>query len=301
MAEKKGKTEEKTMILVVDDEAEILDLLDRVLKKAGYKVTTALNGEEALEKISKETPSLILLDIMMPVMDGIEVKNKLNEDSSTASIPVIFLTSRSTISDKVKGFNLGIDDYITKPFEFKELLARVTSALSRREYYEEISMTDGLTGLYNIHYFKKEFKLFFDIAKRYKKTFSLAIVDVDDFKKINDTYSHAVGDFVLKKVSSVIKETLRKSDIITRYGGDEFVVIFPESNREQSARAMERVKEKIEGKEFIFEDTGAGISFTISTGIAAFREDFENEIQLFEAADEDMYREKKIKQKNAGH
>jgi diguanylate cyclase (GGDEF)-like protein len=296
MARIKAKSE-KTKILVTDDDKEIVKILYKLLTHAGYEVLTASSGEEALGKVKDDHPDLILLDIMMPGIDGMEVKAKLNEDTATASIPVIFLTGKDTVTDKVKGFNLGIDDYITKPFELKELLARVNGTLNRREYYEEISMTDGLTGLYNIHYFKKEFRLFFDIAKRYNKIFSLAIVDVDDFKNINDVYSHAMGDFVLKTLSSVMSETLRKSDIITRYGGDEFAVILPESNEEQAARALERVKEKIEGEEFFFEDTGTRISFSISAGVADYRKEFENETRMFEAADAKMYKEKENKRK----
>jgi diguanylate cyclase (GGDEF)-like protein len=233
---------------------------------------------------------------MMPGMDGIEVKTNLSKDTSTSIIPVIFLTGMDTIADKVKGFNLGVDDYITKPFVLKELLARIDATLSRRKFYEEISMTDGLTGLYNIHYFKKQIALFLGIAKRYKKTFSLAIIDVDDFKAINDNYSHAVGDFVLKTLSSVMENTLRKSDIITRYGGDEFAVILPESNKDQAVRAMERVREQIDDKEFICKDIGIKIKFSISIGVASYRDEYENEAEIFKAADTSMYREKKAKQ-----
>ncbi|MFQ5952119.1 MAG: diguanylate cyclase [Candidatus Omnitrophota bacterium] len=287
---------EKVRILVVDDEKQVLELLERNLSRAGYQVLTVLNGDEALAAAKDERPDLILLDILMPGIDGREVKAKLNEDTSTAIIPVIFLTGMAQITDKAKGFDLGIDDYITKPCDMQELQLRVKGALNRRRFYEQISMTDGLTGLYNIYYFKKQFDLFFNIAKRYKKMFSVAIIDVDDFKKINDTHSHAVGDFVLKKLSSVMEETLRKPDVVTRYGGDEFTVILPESDQKQAIRAIERVKEMIDGKEFTIEETGAKISFSISAGVAAYRKEFKNETQMFEAADADMYEEKRKKQ-----
>ena len=279
-------------ILVVDDHQGVRELVEEILVHSGYEVRTAKTGEEALSKIKDIAPDLIILDIMMPGMDGIEVKSKLNENTSTASIPVMFLTGLDSIPDKIKGLHLGIDDYITKPFHVEELRARVKSVLDRRKFYEEISMTDGLTGLYNVHYFKKEFSLFFNMAKRYNQVFSLAIVDVDKFKSINDEYTHTGGDFVLKTLSSTMRETMRKSDLIVRYGGDEFVVILPGSDGEQSKKAMERVKEKIEGKEFTCEDTGKKISFTISSGIATYDEKYENEAQMFEIADKNMYKEK---------
>ncbi len=288
---KKEKVASKK-ILVVDDHQGVRELVEELLVNSGHEVRTAKTGEEALSKIKDISPDLIILDIMMPGMDGIEVKSKLNENTSTASIPVMFLTGLDSIPDKIKGLHLGIDDYITKPFHVEELRARVKSVLDRRKFYEEISMTDGLTGLYNVHYFKKEFSLFFNMAKRYNQVFSLAIVDVDKFKSINDEYTHTGGDFVLKTLSSTMRETMRKSDLIVRYGGDEFVVILPGSDGEQSKKAMERVKEKIEGKEFTCEDTGKKISFTISSGIATYDEKYENEAQMFEIADKNMYKEK---------
>ena len=151
-------------IIVVDDEPDMVELISDMLTPLGYDIVAAFNGKEALEKLKGEKPDLILLDIMMPGLNGIEVKAKLSEDAATASIPVIFLTVKETIQDKIKGFQLGVDDYITKPFDSEELLARIGSILNRRKFYEEISMTDGLTGLYNVHYFKKQIAQFFSLA-----------------------------------------------------------------------------------------------------------------------------------------
>ncbi len=279
-------------ILVVDDHEGIRDLVKEILLYSGYEVQTASNGKDALQIVKEISPDLIILDIIMPDMDGMEVKSHLNENTRTASIPVIFLTWKDSINDKIKGLHLGIDDYITKPFHIEELKARVRSVLSRRKFYEEISMTDGLTGLYNVHYFKKEFSLFFNMAKRYGQIFSLAIIDVDKFKSINDNYTHAGGDFVLKTLAEIMKDTLRKSDIIVRYGGDEFVIILPGVDFSQARRAMERVKERIDGKEFYSPETAKNIPFSISVGISQYENKFENEAEMFEIADKNMYFEK---------
>ncbi|MGB3241620.1 MAG: response regulator, partial [Candidatus Omnitrophota bacterium] len=213
---RKEMEDKQIKVLIVDDDTQVLDILDRALSRKGYLVLMSRTGEEGLTKAKEEKPDLILLDIMMPGIDGREVKSRLNKDTSTVSIPVIFLTGMDTMDDKARGFDLGIDDYVLKPCNIDELHLRMKGALNRRKFYEKISMTDGLTGLYNIHYFKKQFDLFFNIAKRYRKVFALAIVDIDNFKQINDTYSHAVGDFVLKTLSSILEETLRKPDIVTR-------------------------------------------------------------------------------------
>ncbi len=290
---REGKGEIIRRILVTDDDPAVLSTLNEILTREGYSVITASNGEECLVMAKVESPDLIVLDIVMPGMDGKEVKTKLNEDTSTASIPVVFLTGKGATADKVEGFNLGIDDYITKPFELDELLARVRGALTRRGFYERISMTDALTGLYNRHYFDKQFELFFNIAKRYQQMFSLVIVDIDNFKEINDTYSHTVGDFVLRKLSSVMTDTLRKSDIVTRYGGDEFAIILPGSDREQAKKAMGRVSDKINSEVYIFGDKNDKLDVSISIGVAAYSEDMGSAKQLFEIADADMYRVKK--------
>jgi two-component system, cell cycle response regulator len=294
----KGKNKKGYKVLVADDQKDIRDLVVGVLTEAGYEVVQAANGEDALHLAKTEAPDLILLDIKMPRMEGTAVKARMNENSSLANIPVIFVTGNISVEDKVKGFHLGIDDYITKPFSLKELLARVDAAISRRKYYEEISMTDGLTGLMNIHYFKKQFALFFDLAKRRETDiFSLAVMDIDNFKNINDVHGHSVGDFVLKKFSKVLTDSLRKTDVITRYGGDEFTVLFPQNSKGEAAEALKRARSAIEGKVFKDNDTGLSIGFAVSSGVSEFKSSFDNATQMFEAADQEMYREKKNKEK----
>ena len=299
MNKKMGESEiQRKLILVADDQPEIRDILNELLTRAGYDVVQASNGEEALSTIKLEHPDLILLDINMPKMDGRGVKAELNKNIASANIPVIFVTGRDSSQDKIKGFNLGVDDYITKPFNLKELLARVDATLSRRKFYEEVSMTDGLTGILNRHYFDKQFRLFFNLAKRYEeRSFSLAIIDIDRLKEINDTYGHPAGDFILKQFSSIMEETLRKTDVITRYGGDEFTILFPQNSEKKVMEAIERIRKEIRDKSFIYEDTGEKITFSISVGIAEYSDDFENETKMLECADKKMYKEKQGKHK----
>ncbi|RKY40960.1 MAG: hypothetical protein DRP85_07500 [Candidatus Makaraimicrobium thalassicum] len=282
----------KKRILIVDDEKDFLNVLDARLSNAGYLVFKATGSERIFERIEEAAPELILLDIMMQGRDGMQVKTDLNRNKSTAGIPVIFLTAKTNISDKIKGLQLGADDYITKPFNNEELLARIESALSRRDFYRGISMTDGLTGLYNVSFYKREIPLFFNIAKRYKKVFSLAMIDIDRFKHINDTYGHAAGDFILKKFSVIAKETFRTADTVIRYGGDEFAVIMPETDYEQASAAIERLKSKINGKVFRFLDIQVELTFSVSAGIATYDDSFTSESRMFELADSRLYEDK---------
>ncbi len=288
----------KPLILIVDDESANLRLLQMALEPKGYEVISARDGREALEKVHEKKIDVIILDVMMPGLTGIEVKKKLNENPSTADIPVIFLTGRSELGDKVEGLNLNADDYMTKPYEIVELLARVKTVLNRKTHYETISMTDGLTGLPNIHVYERQLSHLFQIAKRYKRAFSLAIIDIDNFKAINDTYGHLAGDFAIKSLAETIVRTFRKPDITIRYGGDEFVVLFPESKEEQAEVAIQRLKNQINGKEFVMMD-GKRILVSISVGLAGYREEYQNESEIFQIADKNMYKEKLAKKQQA--
>ncbi len=284
---------DKTKILIVDDEEAGRKLIKTILSQANYDTYEAPNGEEALRILYQEIPDLIILDIRMPKMDGYQLCYEIRSNISFKNIPVIMLTVMGDTLDKIRGHHLGIDDYITKPFEPEEFLARVGSVLKRRKVYEEISMTDGVTGLYNIHFFKKQLEIFFNMARRNNQEFSLAIIDVNKFKKINDKFGHVVGDYVLKKISAIMKDVLRKTDIITRYGGDEFAIILPKLSNEQAITAMKKLKKKIKNGEFISKKTGAKFNVSISIGVATWENKIINETQLFELADADMYKDKK--------
>jgi len=282
-------------ILVVDDEEDLVRGLVRILEGAGYRVHSAFNGREALEKARTVAPDLILLDVMMPGYDGRQVKARLNDDELLARIPVIFLSAKGTTEDKLEGLHLEADDYVTKPFEMEELLARINTAIRRRRHYEKVSMTDGLTGLANFQFFKKEIDLIFNIAKRYARTFSVAVIDIDNLKPVNDRFGHKCGDAVIKAIAEAIRQSIRKADLAVRYGGDEFVVIFPECGESEARQAMEKIRKGVEELRYVVPETGESLSLSVSTGIASYEPRVENPWEIFEAADRQMYREKNSK------
>lgn len=286
-------------ILVVDDEIDLLKVLDKELSVAGYAVFQKSDGENIETAVKDITPDLIILDIAMPDVSGLEVKDRLSREPSTSTVPVIFLTARDDVSDRIQGYKVGADDYIVKPFNKEELLARIDAVLKRRQLYEKISMTDGLTGLYNVGFFKKQIVSTFNIAKRYKNKFSLAVIDIDEFKHINDTYGHMAGDLVLKKFSLVAARTLRESDVITRYGGDEFAVIMPETDNKQAVEAVNRLKANIGAQKITLPSGRGDITFSISAGVATFDDTIKDENVLFELADAGLYEDKKNKEASA--
>jgi diguanylate cyclase (GGDEF)-like protein len=290
--------DKKDTVLVVDDDPSVAELLRRTLEHGGYEVVRASSGAQALLQVEELKPDLILLDITMPAMDGLEVKARLNQRETTAGIPVIFLTGKGETHDKVEGLRLGADDYVTKPFEIPELLARVRAALDRRQFYRKISTTDPLTGLNNQHLYQRELGMLFQIARRYGRVFSLAVIDINKLKTINDSLGHQAGDFVIRKTAEVMTRIFRKADFLIRYGGDEFVVLLPESDEAQAVVAVERLKAEIEGKEFFAEEICRKISFSVSAGVAAYHGNMTDPAELFETADRRMYREKSEKRQD---
>jgi len=210
---------ENKTILIVDDTVANLDILGELLKK--YDVIDATNGEDALEILEDEKVDLILLDIMMPDMDGYEVCSRLKNNSNTKDIPIIFITAKTDEDSIEKAYEIGGIDYVTKPFRPKELLARVKRELQLQELQSELKLlasTDPMTKLYNRRYFTKMAEHTLDLVKREKKDLSIIMLDIDKFKNVNDTYGHQVGDDVIIELANTIRANQRNSDIVCRYG-----------------------------------------------------------------------------------
>ncbi|NQU73321.1 MAG: diguanylate cyclase [Candidatus Omnitrophica bacterium] len=273
-------------VLIVGADENLLEAVEKDLSGAGYAVFQLSDARLVFEKIEEITPNVILLDIMMQGLDGLKIKAKLNEDTRTVGIPTIFLIEKDSIPAKAKDLNLGADDYVAKPLDSQALLARVNAAAGKNELYEKISTTDGLTGLWNDNFFKKQIAIFFNIAKRYKKPFSLALMDIDNLKQINNAYGYSAGDFILKKFSAIAKKTLRKADIIIRYGGDEFAIIMPETDSNHAAIAIERLKGNIKDKKLTAQGIKTALTFSVSAGIVTYGPNIIDESQMFKVADQ---------------
>ncbi len=221
---------DKPRILVVDDEVFNLQFLTDLLI-ADHHISTAKDGMKALQLTESLLPDLVILDVVMPGMDGYEVIRALKADKTTRHIPVIFLTSLDNAQDEEKGLSLGALDYISKPFHPAIVMARVNNILElvqHRKLLEKIALIDGLTGIPNRRAYDDRLRDEWQRACRSGDPFSLAFVDVDFFKSFNDTYGHAAGDLALKKVAQTLNRVLkRSSDFVARYGGEEFAFILP--------------------------------------------------------------------------
>lgn len=264
---------ESFSIVIVDDLPDNLRLLSGILKEKGYRVRPASSGKRALATIRKERPELILLDIMMPEMDGYEVCRELKADNLTCDIPVIFLSALNEVFDKVKAFQAGGVDYICKPFQVEEVLVRVHTHLTIRtqqlvlgrqnqelkeknrlitkqsEQLKQLACRDFLTGLSNRRDFLDKAGKEEGRFRRSGLTFSVLLLDIDRFKAVNDTYGHECGDQVLVHVAKRLDQVLRQQDTVARWGGEEFICLLPESELKGAVVVAEKIRQSFEEHE----------------------------------------------------
>lgn len=257
-------------VLVIEDHPDQRDLLAIVLQREGYRVITAGNGLEALEKLEAESVQIALSDIMMPKMDGFELIKRIRTNPALKNIYVILITARIQEGDRVRGLDLGADDYITKPFSFSELLARIrvgSRVVQYQRHLEYQTQVDSLTGLFNRRAFEKKIQEEFERSKRYHNPLSVLILDIDNFKMINDTYGHHGGDAALVKIAETFREKTRQSDFASRYGGEEFVLILPETDQESALQVANKIHDSIRGCSF--GTTARPFTLTVSIGVSS--------------------------------
>jgi diguanylate cyclase (GGDEF)-like protein len=246
-------------ILVVEDDPVSRRLLQMNLTKAGYTVVTAENGRQAIEQFNKNFCPIILSDWMMPEMDGVGLCRAIRQTETEGYVFIILLTSRGSKDDIVSGLEAGADDYLTKPFNQAELMARLKSGIrilklerSLKQANAEIrylSITDPLTGCYNRGYLTEHLPGEIQRSKRYDHCLSVVLSDIDFFKKINDQYGHQAGDQVLKSFVQTIRESIRDGiDWLVRYGGEEFLIVLPETNCSGARIMAERLCKKVAQK-----------------------------------------------------
>jgi diguanylate cyclase (GGDEF)-like protein len=263
-------------VLIADDSLVIRAVVRSGLEDEGYRVVEAVDGLNALEQCRRDPPDVILLDIEMPGLDGYEVLSELKSDADLKNIPVVFLTSRSGMDDVVAGLRGGAHDYLKKPFEAAELLARVGSAIhvkklqdqleQRNADLDRISRTDELTGLFNRRHLDEELTRRNTVSLRHHEPICVLLLDLDHFKHINDTYGHPAGDLVLQAFADRIRLGLRAGDIAGRWGGEEFLVILPRTDLSGALDVAERIRAGTAAS--LVTVSGQDISVRVSGGCA---------------------------------
>ncbi len=281
-------------ILIADDSQTNRYFITSVLKKYGHEMFTAENGMDTLLKVGEINPDLVILDILMPEMDGYEVCNFISNNPDTKDIPVIILTSLSQTEDLVKAFAAGAMDFIKKPPSEPELIARVNSALRIKQYHDKLKdliVKDGLTQLYTHTYFATSLERMMYSCKRYNSELGIVLLDIDDFKQVNDTYGHVAGDNVLRLLAEILQKSIRKSDIAARYGGEEFAILVPHTNLEDTKMTAERLRAEVE--KAVIKDKKTDITVTISLGLTMLKQEDEEITDIVIRTDDALYESKR--------
>jgi diguanylate cyclase (GGDEF)-like protein len=263
-------------VLIADDSLVIRAVVRDGLENEGYRVVEAVDGLAAVELCREDPPDVVLLDIEMPGLDGYQVLTELKGDAELRDIPVVFLTSRDTMNDVVAGLRGGAHDYLRKPFEGAELLARVAAAShvkalqdqlqQRNAQLEQLSHTDSLTGLYNRRYLAGELDRRRNDSLRHEYPLSVVLFDLDLFKQVNDTYGHAAGDQALRAFADHLQRELRAGDVGGRWGGEEFLLILPHTDLAGAVAVADRIRSAT-AEEPVAVD-GRSITVTVSGGCA---------------------------------
>ncbi|MBI3902641.1 MAG: diguanylate cyclase [Nitrosomonadales bacterium] len=301
----------KLRILLVDDDRAILMMLQTLLTQAGHAVTTARNGAEALRQVAVSMPQLIITDWVMPEMDGIEFCKALRQNPQWRNIYVFIVTAQESIDRLVEAFHAGANDYLTKPINFKVLGARLCAAqrvvqlqdelesdrqqlrrfadelAASNQRLQQMALTDVLTGLYNRRYANEYLERQWALAGRNNQSLSCMMVDVDRFKQINDTYGHKMGDDVLKQVADVLRKSMRKQDVVCRLGGEEFLLVCPDTKTEQAYPYAERLRQNIAASNI--HTTARDFHLTVSIGVASKDPALQNVEALLQLADKRLY------------
>jgi two-component system, cell cycle response regulator len=302
MAERRAAVEGRIRILVVDDEPETARLLRTWFQGQPCEILDARNGQEGLAAAAREKPDIIVLDLRMPGLDGHEVARTLKGEPGTSGIPIILLSASSAVPDKVNAFKAGVDDYVVKPFDFEEMDARIRAMLGKRDLYRKLQakneqlseqlIVDEKTGANNYRQFQRRLAEEWLRAERYGMPLSLVMLDLDDFKRVNDTLGHRAGDLALREFATLVAGGARATDLAARYGGEEFAIILPHTTGTMAALVAERIRAAV--REFAFLPGDTPIRLTVSAGVATYpsHPDIDSPDALVRAADRALYRAK---------
>lgn len=299
-------------LLIVDDTATVRDAVRKVIESTRLftHILEAETGLQALELMQKTTVDMLISDVVMSPLDGYKLTATVKQQPRYKGLPVILLTSQTETSDKVKGLELGANDYVTKPFDPGELIARVKNLLRIKELQQEIeeknkalavlnqrletmAITDELTGLFNRRYFTERLQEEFSRSKRYNLDLSCSIIDIDNFKLINDRWGHQTGDKVLKGLGQLLKRSRRTHDLVARYGGEEFILILCQTDHRGAMRFAEHIRKTVEHHPFSTIDNHP-LKVTLSIGVSGYpAPDVTQPDDLIRVADGALYQAKR--------
>src|SRR5882672_5037793 len=298
-------------VLIVDDDQDSVDLLSRWLAMEGYEVLSAGTGAEALQRIGSDHPDLVLLDLLIPPPDGMAVIRAVKRDRGMSTIPLVVMTVKRDVKTKIEALKTGADDFIVKPFHFDELDAVLRSSLKKRYLYTsleranrqlrdanerllKLTVTDERTNLLNDRYLKRRLAEEFKRAQRYGTPLSVTMLDLDHFKQVNDKYGHDCGDQVLREFGNLLTASARTTDIVGRFGGEEFLIVLPNTDGIRAAIVAERIRKAAD--EHVYKHREFLVRITVSAGVASVPANTQvrDDNDLLKAADQALYRAKQV-------
>jgi diguanylate cyclase (GGDEF)-like protein len=277
-------------ILIIDDDIDTATYYATVLKNVGMQVEVLNDPTAVLELLASFRPELILMDVYMPRCDGVEIFKLIRQDRSYLDVPIVFLSSEKDQKKQLDAIRVGADDFLSKPVAPEFLVTAVATRAERYRALRGLVTRDGLTGLFNHSAIKENLISTLAVAGRNTSTTSLAMIDLDNFKLVNDTYGHQVGDQVLKTLSHILKKRLRKSDVVGRYGGEEFIVIFPNTDESTAASVLDQVREAF--LHVLHYSSAGEFTACFSAGVAATQSS-NNSDELIAIADAALYNAKR--------
>ena len=289
-------------ILIVEDNSKDARIIQEHITGEQYHLETVNSGEAALDRVQKEQFDVILLDVLLPGVDGFEVCRRIKGLHQTDNLQVVLITCLSDLENKIKGIEQGADDYLIKPINGRELKARIKVLVKKKFCTDQLqrnynhvlnsAIYDGLTGLYNQTYLKKFLEMELKRADRKRYPVGLMMIDIDDFKKINDLFGHLTGDLIIKDVGNLIKKSIREVDLSARYGGDEFVVVLPYTDQIETTQIIKRIQEAVSNYRESEETLPQRELLTLSFGVAFFPNHGTTTEELIRNADQSLYQSK---------
>lgn len=290
---------ELPLVLLVEDNESDAELVRHFLKDLPIRLERLSNGEEAVELCQTGGVNLMLLDILLPGLNGFEVCRKVKGSEKGKDLPIVVITCLEDMESRLKCIELQSDDFLVKPIVGRELQARVKILLEKknqldklRSHYEEAlnsAVVDWLTGLYNHGYFKKYLDLEIKKSLRQRYPLTLIMIDIDNFKAVNDAYGHPTGDVILQELAQVVRKAVREVDLVARYGGDEFAVVLPYSDGQGALRVARRIDEAIKTHGFSPLASAEKTTLTVSMGVAGYPQDAVHVDELIHSADQKLY------------
>ena len=290
-------------ILLVEDDEKASKLIQYYLHGEPYQIEFASNGSEAISLAQQKKIDLILLDILLPGLSGFEVCRLLKGKEKTSNVQIVLMTGLRDLESKIKGIELGADDYLIKPINRHELRARVKSLIKKKAYLDSLhasyeravnsAITDKLTGLYNQAYLKHFLDFEIKRSLRQKTPLSFLMIDIDKFKLYNDELGHLAGDQVLKELGELLKVNARDIDLPVRYGGEEFAVVLPNTDIAEAKSTAERIRQVIQKHPFSVDPSLPAEKITVSVGVAIYSPHYNSVEGLIKRADHALYQAKR--------